>query len=57
MREHVPTFQEFLAGRQFDPATLALMKEAWNASAKSADAFMQDMESHNYNIAEALNVE
>lgn len=54
---HVPTFNEFLAGREFDPATLQRMKEAWNAATIAADAFMENEESHDYEIAKALRVE
>ena len=54
---HVPTFNEFLAGREFDSVTLQQMKDAWNAATIAADAFMEDAESYNYKIAEALRVE
>lgn len=50
----IPTFEEFLGGRQFDAPTLAIMKDSWNAAARAADVFMEDMESHDYGIAKAI---
>ena len=55
---HVPTFEEFMRGREFkNPEELQAMKDGWNAAIKSADLFMQDVESNDYEIVKALHVE
>lgn len=55
---HVPTFEEFVVGRKFKPATLKLLKEAWNAALVAADHYMQENnEGIDYGIVSELHVE
>lgn len=55
---NVPKFEEFIRGREIkSPEELQALKDGWNAALKSADLFMEDMESHNYGIEEALQVD
>ena len=52
---HVPKFEEAVKDLNAKtPEELQALKNGWNAALKSADFFMEDMESHNYGIAEAL---
>ena len=49
-------FEAFLAGRRFDPPTLALMKEAWNAALRAVEEFVTAQEGHNFGITGGLSI-